>query len=82
MAAGKGYDNASAGLAYPKGGQSEMNRNQEGQSSGYYMTSLLIVPCHIVGMLALSFWKRKLFRQSDKFAGHVGEGLHLHSIGM
>ena len=31
-AAGKGYDHVSSGLKYPRGGQSEMDRDPEGQS--------------------------------------------------
>ena len=61
MAAGKGCDLVSAGLEYPQGGGSEMDQEPEGQSSGYDMTRLQTVPSHIVGMLALSCWKRKLF---------------------
>ena len=61
VAAGKGYDHVSAGLEYPRGGRSEMDRDPEGQSGGYDMTSFLTVTCHIAGMLALSCWKRKLF---------------------
>ena len=81
MAAGKEYDHVSACLEYPRGGRSEMDRDPEGKSRGYDMTSLQTVPCHIAGMLALSCWKKKnCFQQSDKFAGHVGEGLHLHSL--
>ena len=55
MAAGKGYDHVPTSLEYPRGGQSEMYLDQEGQSSGYDMTSLQTVPCHIAGMLAWSF---------------------------
>ena len=54
VAAGKGYDHVSTGQEYPRGGQSEMDRDPEGQSRGYDMTSLQTVPWHIAGMLALS----------------------------
>ena len=54
MAAGKGYDHVSTGLEYPRGDRSEMDQEPEAQSSGYYMTSLQTVPCHIAGMLELS----------------------------
>ena len=54
MAAGKGYDHVSAGLEYLSGGRSEMDKDPEGQSSEYDMTSLQTVPCHIAGMLELS----------------------------
>ena len=77
-AAGKGYDHVSISLEFPKGGRSEIYRDQEGQSRRYDMTSLQTVPCYIAGMLALSCLNRK----SDKFAGQVGEGLHLHSVGL
>ena len=53
-AAGKGYNHVSAGLEYPKGGRSEMDRDPEGQSRGYDMTSLQTVPCHIASMLEMS----------------------------
>ena len=46
------------------------------------MTSLQTVPCHSAGILALSWRKIKCFQQSDKFAGHVGEGLHQLSVGL
>ena len=54
MAAGKGYDHVSAGLEYPRSGQSVMDREPEGQSIGFDMTSMQTVPCHIAGMLELS----------------------------
>ena len=54
-------DHVSAILEYPRGGRSEMDPDPDGQSRGYEMTSLLTVPCHIARMLALSYWKRKLF---------------------
>ena len=53
-----------------------MDRDPEGQLRGYDMTNFQTVPCHIAGMVALSF------QQSDTFAGHVGERLHLHSDGL
>ena len=62
LAAGKGYDHVSAGLEYPRGGQSEMDRDPEGQSRWYDMTSLQTVPFHIASMVALNCWKRKLFQ--------------------
>ena len=49
MAAGKGCDLVSAGLEYLRDGRSEMDRNQEGQSNGYVITSLKTVPCDIAG---------------------------------
>ena len=55
------YDHVSASLEYPRGGQSEMDWDPEGQLRGYDMTSLQTVPCHIAGMLVFSNWKRKLF---------------------
>ena len=55
VAAGKGYDHVSAVLEYPR----EIDREPEGQSRGYDMTSLQTVPCHIADMLASSCWKRK-----------------------
>ena len=48
-----GRDDAShvpASLNYPRGGRLEMDRDQEGQSRGYDMTSLHTVPCHISDM--------------------------------
>ena len=50
-----------------------MDWDPEGRLRGYDMTSLQTVPCHIAGTLALS---------CDEFAGHVGEGLHLHCVGL
>ena len=50
-----------AGVEYLRGGRLEMRQDQEGQSSGYGMTSLKTAPCHIAGMGALSYWNRKLF---------------------
>ena len=61
VAAGKRYDHVFASLEYPRDGRSEMDRDQEGRSSGYDMTRLQTVPCHIAGMLALSCRKRKWF---------------------
>ena len=59
-----------------------MGWDPKDQSMGYDMTSLQTVPCHIAGMLASPCWKGNLFKQFDKFEGHVGVGLHLHSVGM
>ena len=56
VAAGKGYDHVSDVLEYPRGSLSEMNRDPEGQSRGYEMTSLQTVPWTIARMLALSRW--------------------------
>ena len=64
MAAGKGYDHVPAGLEYPRGGGSEMDPDLERQSRGYDMTSLQTVPCHIVGVLALSLAKEKIVSNS------------------
>ena len=50
--------NVPACLEYPRGRRSEVDRNPEGQSRGYDMTSLQTVPCHITGMRVLSYWKR------------------------
>ena len=61
VADGMEYNHVSTGLEYPRGGRLEMDWDMEGQSSGYDMTSLQIVSCHIAGMLALSCWKSKLF---------------------
>ena len=82
MAAGKGYDHVSTRLVYPRGGRMEMDRDPEGQSRGYDMTSLQTVPYHIAGMLAFFAGRENCFQQSDKFAGRVGEGLHLHTVGL
>ena len=46
------------------------------------MISLQTVTWHIAGMMALLAGRENCFQQSDKFAGHVGEGLHLHSVGL
>ena len=81
MADGKGYDHVSASLEYPRGGRYDKYWDTEGQSRGYEKNSLQTVPCHSAGILALSWWKRKGFQQSD-FAGHEDEGLHLHSVGL
>ena len=48
-----------AGLEYLRG--CRLGMGWEGQSRGYAMNSLHTVPCHIAGMGALSYWKRKLF---------------------
>ena len=40
MAAGKGYDHVSANLEYPKSGQSEMDRDPEGQLRGEWHDQL------------------------------------------
>ena len=61
VAAGKGYDHVSAGLEYPSGVQLEMDRDREGLSRGYDLTSLQTVLCHIAGMLALFCSKKKMF---------------------
>ena len=82
VADGKGYDHIYADVEYPRGGRSEMDQDSKALSRGYDTTSLQTVPCHTTGMLALSCWKKKCFQQSDKFAGHVGEGLLLHSFGL
>ena len=41
-----------------------MDRDLEGQSSGYDMTSLQTVPCHIAGMLELILLKEKIVSNS------------------
>ena len=61
VAAGMGYDHVPAGLEYPRDGRSEMDRDPEGQSRWYDMTSLQTVPYHIARMVALTPWKRKVF---------------------
>ena len=53
VAAGKGYDHVPAGLEYPRGGRSEMDRDPESQSRWYDMTSLQTVSCHIASMVVL-----------------------------
>ena len=73
MAAGKGYDHVSAGLEYLRGGRSEIDRDPEGKSSGYDMTGLQTVP---VWWNCLAT-RENCFQQTDKFAGHVDEGLNL-----
>ena len=80
MAAGKGYDHVSAGLEYPRGGRSKIDPDLERLSMGYDMASLQTVSCHNAGMLALE--RENCFQQSDRFAGHVGEGLHPHISGL
>ena len=51
------------GVEYLRDGhlELEMDGDPEDESSGYDMTSLQIVPCHIAGIGALSFWRRELF---------------------
>ena len=41
-----------------------MDRDLEGQSSGYDMTSLQTVPCHTAGMLELILLKEKIVSNS------------------
>ena len=84
MAAGKGYNHVSAGLEYPKGGRLELDRDPGGQSRGYNMVSLQTFPCHIAGMLAMSCLagRENRFQQPDRFAGHVGERFHPHSVSL
>ena len=58
---GRDTSNVPVGVEYLRDSQLEMDGDPEGQSSGYDMTSMQIVPCHIAGMGALYLWSRKLF---------------------
>ena len=53
--AGKGYDYVPTNPDYPSGGQSEMDLDLGGWSWGMTWPACKHVPCHIAGMLALSF---------------------------
>ena len=68
-----------AGLEYPRGGRSEMDLDPEGQSRGY---DLQTVPFHIAGSWSCLTGRENCFQQSDRLAGHVGEGLHPHCLGL
>ena len=80
VAAGKGYEHVSAYLEYPRGGRSEIDRDPGGQSRGMtrpvckQFLAILQVCWHCLA------GRENCFQQSKKFAGHVGEGLHLHSV--
>ena len=53
------------------------------QSSGYDMTSLQTVPCHIAGNGGIVLLEKKnCFHQSDRLARHVGGILHPHTTGL
>ena len=54
----------------------------ERQSRGDDMTSLQTVPCHIAGLLHCLAERENCFQQSDRFARHIGEGVHPHSSGL
>ena len=82
MAAGKGYDHVSASLEYPRGGRSEMGQDREGQVRGYDMTSLQLFLVILQVCWHCLAGREYCFQQSEKFAGHVGEGLHLHCVGL
>ena len=60
VAARKGYDHVSAVLEYPRGGRSEMDRDPEGQSRGYEMTSLQTVPRHIADIAGIVLLEDKI----------------------
>ena len=59
-----------------------MDRDPEGQSSGYDMISLQTVPAILKVCWNCHAERENCFQQFDKLAGHVGEGLHLQSVGM
>ena len=77
MTDGLRYNHVSASLENPRGSQSEIDWDLKGQSWGYDMASL---------QLQASWYclagREKCFEQCDKYAGHVGAGLHLHSVGL
>ena len=73
----------SVGLEYPRGGPLKMNRQHpQGQSCGSDMTNLQTGPCHIADMGNYLAGRENCFQQSDRLAGHEGEGLHLHSVSL
>ena len=61
MTDGLRYNHVSASLENPRGSQSEIDWDLKGQSRGYDMARSQPVPCHIAGMLVLSYWKREMF---------------------
>ena len=70
-----------AGLEYPRGGGLGMSQYLDGQSS------VLISPACKQFLAILQVWgnclaRRDFFEQSERLAGHAGEGLHPHSIGL
>ena len=81
VAAGKGYDYVPTSPNYPRGGRSEMDQDPEGQSRG------MAWPTFKQSLAILQVWRHCLlgrencFKQSDKLAGHVDEGVH-HYVGL
>ena len=47
---------------------------------GYDMINFQTVPYHIAGVSHCLAGRENCFQQSDRWAGHVGEGLHPHSV--
>ena len=82
MAAGKGYAHEPTSSNYPRGGRSEMDQDPEGQSRGMarptfkqFLVLLQVCQHCLPG-------RENCFKQSDKLAGHVNEGVHPHNVGL
>ena len=59
-----------------------MDRDPEGQLRGYDMTTLQTVPSILQVCWHCLAGRETCFQQCDKFAGQVGEGIHLHCLGL
>ena len=82
MAAVKCYDHVSASLEYVSDSKSEMDWDLEGLLRG-----MTLPVCKQFLVILQVYWhclagRENCFQQSDIFAGHVGEGLHLHCVGL
>ena len=77
MAAGKAYHHVSADLEYPRVADRRwIGTWKASQGVLVWLLAILQVCWHCLA------GRENCFQQSDKFAGHVGEGLLLHSIGL
>ena len=82
MTDGLRHNHVSASQENPRGGQSEIDWDLKGQSRGITWPACK----QSLAILQVCWYclagREKCFLQCDKFAGHVGEGLHLHSVGL
>ena len=82
MAAGKGYDHVPTSPDYPRGGRSVMDWELGGWSRGLIWPACKqFLAILYVGWYCLA-GKENCFKQSDRLARHVCEGLNPYSVGL
>ena len=75
---GRDTSHVPTGLDYPRGGRLERDQGLEGRSDQLAKQSLAIL--QVWGHCLTG--RESCFKQSDRLAGHVGEGFHPNSDGL